>query len=63
MYKVKLKWNSTKDYDVVISKKEKEEALIEYWKVMAGDYYWGELVEIVNGKEKNLASFCKSHFA
>jgi hypothetical protein len=63
MFRVKLKWNSTKDFDVIISKKEKETAQHEYWKHMKGDYFFGALVEVNDGKEKNLASFCKSEFA
>jgi hypothetical protein len=63
VYRIKLKRKSTKEYDEINVFFSKDMAQHKYYKFMKEKYFYCGLYEVVNGKENNLASFCKSEFA
>jgi hypothetical protein len=63
MYRIKLKNSSKKEYDEILEFEDKDKAQFEYWNRMKGNYFYGSLNKVVNNKEENWASFCKSEFA
>jgi hypothetical protein len=63
VYRIKLKRTSHNQYDEVIEIEHEENAHWRYWQYMKGEYYFGSLVKLVNGREENMASFCNSEFA
>ena len=64
-FKIKIKNTSKEEFDdvITIETTNKMVASNRYWELMKGNYYFGCLAEVIDGKEKNLASFCKSKFA
>lgn len=63
MYRIKLKKNSTRNFDETIDIEQEDKAHYTYWQYMKKDYYFGSLSKVINNKEENIASFCKSEFA
>ena len=63
MFRIKLKKHSTREFDETIDFENENKAHYEYWQYMKKNYYFGSLSKVVDNKEENMASFCKSQFA
>jgi hypothetical protein len=63
MYRIKLKKTSKNEFDKIIEIEEEGKAKRTYWGYMKEDYFFGSYNRVINGKEQNIASFCKSEFA
>ena len=65
MYKILLQRHANKrgTFDEVIEIAGDEVPIFRYAQYSKKPYYFGRLVEIVNGKEEGRASFCNSEYA
>jgi hypothetical protein len=56
-------YNDPVKEDKIIEIEEEGKAKRTYWGYMKEDYFFGSYNRVINGKEQNIASFCKSEFA
>jgi len=63
MYRIYLQKTSKKEFDEVIEIEEEMKASNRYCKAMKEEFYFGRLVEVIDGKEQNRSSFCNSEYA
>lgn len=63
MFRIKIKRHSDKVFHDIVEIEDQDKAHYEYCKLMDCDIFYCSLNKVVDGKEQNIASFCKSEFA